>query len=801
MAEMQDDGSMLRTSVAADLGSLASELGAIALTPPAPLGAGTRVGNFVIEAAIGRGGMGEVYRARDLRLDRAVAIKVGRRTTDLERARREATALARLAHPNVVTIYEVGDHAGQLFVAMELVDGGTARQWLAAQPRSWREIVALYAEAGRGLAAAHAAGLVHRDIKPENILVGSDGRARVADFGLARDAVTLASGSSDGARAVRPDDPVNAATGPGGGHGLAAGSGEPRLTAPSAVVGTPRYMAPEQRAGGVVDARSDQFALGVALYEALTGRDPFAGSDRGAAMRSGRLAAPAQRRVPRRILRLVARSLAYDPAARWPGVAGLVAALTRASRPRWPYALGIAAVLAGAFATWSAVRRSEPVQVAVPPAPAGCASLPVDLAATWNPEVRRALIAGNPQATTSAAWLADVIEHYASAWPAVRRAACITNPGDRAWSPVLLDGAADCLADRRAELDRAIAVRGKAAGDVVAAAMTLNDPRRCSDAQGVARILVRGAHAANIDEVRRLAAEAAAADGAGDASRAKTVSEAALAAAQRSGEPLARALALETIGEIELQRHDLGPATEHLTSAYFEYRGLGDQAQTYRTALMVTQLLAQAGKHDEADQWLGHARAEAERTGATPEKAVAVALVAAQLLGARDRLDDAIAAIDRTLPRIRDEVDPRYLTDYTNALGNKAMFQGTAGHNAEAIATGRSALVVQERIYGAEHPQLLPLLQTIGLAQRDLGQLDDAIATLDRARRIALAHLPPGAQFRTSAVIDYGRALGRKDRAAGRAVLEAFDAASGATLPPDDRKELDDALAAVRASR
>ncbi|HVV85399.1 MAG TPA: serine/threonine-protein kinase, partial [Kofleriaceae bacterium] len=206
---------------------------------------GTQVGDYVVAGRIGAGGMGVVYRARDRRLERDVALKLHARVdTDAGRTRalREATAMARLSHPNVVTVFGVGSHGDHLYIAMEFVAGEDARQWQARGGRTWRELLELYLDAARGLAAAHRAGIVHRDFKPENVLVGRDGRVRVADFGLAR---------KDGDRA---------AVGPR----LAAGSD-------SGIAGTPGYMAPEQLAWQAGPA-ADQFAFGVALAEALHGR-------------------------------------------------------------------------------------------------------------------------------------------------------------------------------------------------------------------------------------------------------------------------------------------------------------------------------------------------------------------------------------------------------------------------------------------------------------------------------------------------------------------------------------------------
>jgi outer membrane protein assembly factor BamB len=334
---------------AEDLGSLASALGALAATPMpgrALLARGRVVdGMYRIEDAIGEGGMGVVYRARDVRLDRAVAIKVGTAASaaSLARASREALALARLSHPNVVVVYQVGELEGRLYLAMEHVAGGDARAWLRARPRGWREIIALYAGAGDGLAAAHAAGLVHRDFKPDNLLVGDDGRPRVGDFGLAREAT-----SQDGDTVATTEPTGNA------------------ITMVGAVVGTPAYMAPEQLAGDDVDARADQFAFCVSLWEALFGARPFRGTEPAEladAIARGDVRAPARADVPPHVIAALRRGLAADRDARWPSMAPLLAELRRdprVGRRRVVLAMITLALIVGGAGVWAATRDTTP---------------------------------------------------------------------------------------------------------------------------------------------------------------------------------------------------------------------------------------------------------------------------------------------------------------------------------------------------------------------------------------------------------------------------------------------------------
>jgi RNA polymerase sigma factor (sigma-70 family) len=229
-----------------------------------------RIGRFTIVEQVGRGAMGTVHAAYDPELDRRVALKVLRASEhDHAWLAAEARAMAKLSHPNVAPVYEVGVHEGRVFIAMEFVRGRTLRAW-AQDGRPWREVVAVYRQAGAGLAAAHEAGIIHRDFKPDNALLGDDGRVRVVDFGLARAAELVSTPS--------PTDSGSTPTVPG-----------------TSVVGTPAYMAPEQARGEAVDARADQFSFCVALYEALFGARPFEGTTRLdllAAIERGQISAP-----------------------------------------------------------------------------------------------------------------------------------------------------------------------------------------------------------------------------------------------------------------------------------------------------------------------------------------------------------------------------------------------------------------------------------------------------------------------------------------------------------------------------
>lgn len=328
--------------------------------PQRTLSIGDRVGRYLVLQTLGTGGMGVVFSAYDPHLDRKVALKLLRSGIQLatkdaqKRLRREAQAIAQLSHPNVVGVYDVGaTEAGDLYIAMEFVEGDTLTQWLKAYPRTWREILDVFQQAARGLAAAHGVGLLHRDFKPDNVLVGGDGRVRVTDFGLARSLIAIDEESARGATPQMPTA-LNAA-----------------LTATGTVLGTPRYMPPEQLTGPDIDARADQFSYCVALYEALYGQHPLPGNTSVAMLETGAVAIPPPEgtKVPASIGRAVMRGLQRDRTKRFPMMTQLMTELVPpASRltPRLAIAASTAFLVLGGAAAAMVYVNKEPARAQPP---------------------------------------------------------------------------------------------------------------------------------------------------------------------------------------------------------------------------------------------------------------------------------------------------------------------------------------------------------------------------------------------------------------------------------------------------
>jgi tRNA A-37 threonylcarbamoyl transferase component Bud32 len=324
---------------------------------------GEKIGRYTVLQVLGRGGMGVVVSAYDPQLDRRVAIKLvassaaAARAEFRERLVREARAMAKIRHPNVVSVYEVGEHEGQIYLAMEQVEGGTLRKRLrerrASGASDWREVLDDFIAAGRGLVAAHAAGMVHRDFKPENVFVDHDGRVLVGDFGLVGSQVAEAATDDE----LAESDSIHE-----------------RLTRGDVVVGTPAYMALEQHLGEPVDARADQFAFCAALYEALCGALPFRGDTRKeyvrAIVREEFAAPPAGRRIPAWVHAALRRGLAAKAADRFPSMEALLAELGADPSREWRLGLHERLIAGGTAAgfliAWAGVLLGLDVQLTYP---------------------------------------------------------------------------------------------------------------------------------------------------------------------------------------------------------------------------------------------------------------------------------------------------------------------------------------------------------------------------------------------------------------------------------------------------
>ncbi|MEO6775954.1 MAG: serine/threonine-protein kinase [Kofleriaceae bacterium] len=394
------------------MGDPEDELARTATAPGARSGApqpelGAMLGRYHLERMLGEGGMGVVHAAFDPDLERRVALKVLRSVDQLGDARqrllREARAMARLTHENVVVVHEVGTANDRDYVAMELIDGQTLAEWLAGKPREVAHIVEAFCAAGRGLAAAHAAGLVHRDFKPHNVLRRRDGRIVVTDFGLARgvDAGPLPAPSP----AVGFDVTLR--------PGAAAGSqpsGLSGLTVSGAVLGTPAYMAPEQWTGGTVGPPADQFAFCVALWEALTGARPFKG-ETVEELKSDVRRGPEtldQSKLPRRLRRTLVRGLDPDPAKRWPNMDALLARIARADRH-----VGIAFLIAG-----GALVAGGVAMVALHHGAPACDPPALDPSTVWS----KAFAAGVSPGRS------ELFNAQVSHWAVARATACTADP-------------------------------------------------------------------------------------------------------------------------------------------------------------------------------------------------------------------------------------------------------------------------------------------------------------------------------------------------------------------------------------
>lgn len=438
---------------------------------------GTVVGRYIVEELIGAGGMGVVYRAEDPELKRSVALKVLRSraaATDVGEARlaREAQLIAQVSHPNVVQVYDVGVVDNRVFIAMEFVEGQTATDWCRHEKRSWQDVVQLFIQAGKGLEAAHEAGLVHRDFKPDNILIGADGRVCVSDFGLARDA----SAETEFHQLV---DATN------------ANSTTSLATETATILGTPAYMAPEQHQAAAADARADQFSFCVSLYELLYGHRPFAG-DTLAELRdcvvNGEIEnAPPGRLAPKWLHTTLLRGLRGDRDERFPSMQALLNALERGTAPAsisWYWVALMIGVALSATIAIATMYGDDSAKHAT------CSGGEEEIAEVWNEDVRNALASALtaldlPFAEASAKEVQHVLDERSAEWAQMRRSACEETRVQGTQSEQLLDLRMACLDEQRSEFAELVSILKQSDREtlknVVDAAHALTPLDRCAN--------------------------------------------------------------------------------------------------------------------------------------------------------------------------------------------------------------------------------------------------------------------------------------------------------------------------------
>jgi eukaryotic-like serine/threonine-protein kinase len=709
--------------------------------PPAPPGRALEdpasVGRYQIERLLGSGGMGVVFAAHDPELDRRVAIKLLRpdlghaasRVRMQERLRREAQAMAQLAHPNVVAVHDVGLFHERIFIAMEYIDGETLARWLAATARRPREILEVFAAAGRGLAAAHTAGLVHRDFKPENVLVGNDGRVRVVDFGLARTA-----GDEDVPATVGATAPVSgdAPTVPAG------------LTASGTMLGTPYYMAPEQYRGEPVDARTDQFSFCVALHTALYGVRPFAGhsvSELAQAVQAGRIVEPTRGpRVSRAVRRAIRRGLSSRPDDRFPSMDALLAAIA-APRQRWlvigaPSALAVAAI---AIAVAVSAGRE-----AAPP----CQRATEHLRGVWD-EPRKATIrlafarTGVPYAASSYTEVARVADRYAGAWVAMRTEACEATRvhGEQTEDMlglrmVCLDGRLrhlGALANQLSSADRVVAEHA------VTAIHALPPLEVCADAEALASPIRPPADPitrARVAAVRGRLAEIRALGDAGLIQRARAESAGLIDSVRALGYRPVEAEALELAGDLAERAGDFAAAETALRDAALAAEaGRHDRLLASALTEMIVVVGYQQARPADAEPLRRRADAALERIARPPELEVEmlealgmVALTAGDYPEARRRFEAEVAQIERLHGR-----DDIRLVKPLKGLGQIHLNED---HGGDALPLFERMLAITRRIYSDDHPAVAGALEAVAAARFASAQYDEAEASYLRAQHI-----------------------------------------------------------------
>ena len=743
------------------------------------LARGEAIGRYVVLSLVGKGAMGEVYAAYDPELDRKVAIKLLRvqgDQTDVSDARarliREAQAIAKVSHPNVVVVYDVGTFQERVFMAMEFVEGLTVSYWMHAAPRTWSDILEVFVQAGRGLAAAHEKDVVHRDFKPDNVMRGTDGKVRVMDFGLAR----VVMGSEPAGAGTGPSDTVGPSAGPAvplrvaseagpaeGGDsetdyevdvdstrafsstgrsraqspGRSNSSQRIQLTQTGEMLGTPAYMSPEQFKGGSTDARTDQFSFCVALHEALYGQRPFAGTNFTALIESVTKGivreAPVPSDVPSWLREIVLRGLSVEPGERWPSMPAMLAELDNYEEMglRRRFDVGAKAKLAG---VWVAPLSGDQAESAV------------------RAQVRRSFVAtGRRYAEVAFENASGILDRYAESWAAMYVDACAATHVRGEQSSEVLDLRMASLQEALDGLKALVRVFQNANAEVVenavGAAKALPSIDRCADVKAL-RALVKPPDSPEVREVV-------------EALRAK-VAEVRVAC---------------NVGRLTEAMHAIGP--------------LEDEARSTGYGPVLAEILLEHGKlHSE--------RRSSAAAATCLEEAVWTAELARHDEVAAEAATTLIHVVGDTQSRIdAGEIWARHAEMVLRRLGghdqlwgwlynNRGAMRIRQGRLADALEDQKRAVEAKEKVGGPYDPDVACSLANIALILEQMGEPADAALYDERALRILDATLGPYHPRTAIVTSNYSEVLnllGRFEAARDMAwrALEAIEGEVGST--------------------
>jgi tetratricopeptide (TPR) repeat protein len=752
----------------------------------AALGRGAVIGRYIVLDRLGAGAMGVVYLAIDPELDRKVALKLLKHARDepsgsmSEGARtrmiREAQALAKLSHPNVVAIYDVGARGDDVWIAMEFVEGETLRGWLGARRRGWSEVLALMEQVGRGMAAAHAAGLVHRDMKPDNVMIDRGGRARLMDFGLAR-----------------------ADAGPS--EAVAAGGGalSIEVTTAGAIIGTPAYMAPEQLMGRAAGASADLFALCVTFWEALYGARPFAGGaieELRINVSTGRVLRPRRGGgAPRWLEKVLTRGLAAEPTQRWQSVAAMLDALERQKQRRKGLrALGLVGFVVGLGITGVTIDEAA-TRRKIASCEAEGRAIDEVLNEGARAQIERAFLAtGKPGAAVIFEKTAPWLERWARSWAAAATEVCVASTVERRWDHETAGRARECLEEGRASFEALVAelavadaitlVRATGAAAGVSTADGCVDPVRLRE-----RPMTPPAQQAQVRALRAALAKVRSQRVSGHFAEALTAAEAALAEAKALGSPLMIAAAELEVGLSEKEEGAYVKAEASLLRALAAAR----EAQAPRIALIsMMQLVWVVG--DRGSRFAeGVVWAEAARTlltlqlGSQRLDQAELENNLAQVYLARRSHAEALALQERALAGWREEFGPDHPT-VAQGLNNLGNVRRSMGDFAGSIRLHQEALASRVAAFGEMHPLVAGSLSNLALATGGAGDLEGRIALDTRALEIREALLSADHPLIAESLNNLGGAFLNLDKAEAAEPLYARALAITESAPPERRQ-------------